>query len=42
MLISNDFSNFSDHYMVYLGNDECYDGVYEYLLTAQGGVSSHF
>ena len=42
MPVSDDISYFSDHYMVYLGNDECYDGVYEHLLTAQGGVSFLF
>ena len=42
MPVSNDILDFSDHYMVYLGNRHCYGGVYEHLLTAKGGVSFHF
>ena len=42
MPVSNDIFDFSDHYMVYLGNRDCARGVYEHLLTAKGGVSFHF
>ena len=42
MPVSNDILDFSDHYMVYLGNRDCARGVYEHLLTAKGGVSFHF